>query len=469
MTLVAGVDSSTQSCKVVIRELESGKILRTGSAKHPDGTEVDPNSWFTALNEAISAAGGIEDVSAISIGAQQHGMVVLDENGFVIRKALLWNDTRSAISAEDLIGEFSAERFANSTGSVPVASFTITKLRWLRDNEPENAAKVTAVALPHDWLTWRLRGFGPTGESEFGPVFDELTTDRSDASGTGYFNSVTNEYEYDLLEGALGKRAHLPRIVNAGESAGTDSAGRIYGPGAGDNAAAALGLGLNAGDVAISIGTSGTVFASSATPALDVSGTVAGFADASGNYLPIGVTLNAARILKSATDLLNVDFDELSRLALSADPGSSGLVLVPYFEGERTPNLPNAKASLHGMTLASATRANFARAYIEGMLCGLAYGLDALIANGVKADRVLLIGGGAQNEAVQQVAATIFGVPVEVPAVSEYVAEGASVQAAWALTGKRPDWKPEVTARYGAGAVQLVRDQYNAAVAALTS
>lgn len=462
MTLVAGVDSSTQSCKIVIRELETGKILRTGSAKHPDGTEVNPNHWYAALNEAISAAGGIADVAAISIGAQQHGMVVLDKTGAVIRDALLWNDTRSAISAEDLIKEFGAERFAKSTGSVPVASFTITKLRWLRDNEPENAAKVAAVALPHDWLTWRLRGFGPQGESEFGPIFDELTTDRSDASGTGYFNSVSNQYDYELLEDALGKRVHVPRIVGPGEVAGKDSTGRIYGPGAGDNAAAALGLGLNNGDVAISIGTSGTVFSSSTTPALDVTGTVAGFADASGNYLPIGVTLNAARILKSATDLLNVDFDELSRLALSADPGSSGLVLVPYFEGERTPNLPNAKASLHGMTLASATRANFARAYIEGMLCGLAYGLDALIANGVKADRILLIGGGAQNEAVQKISATIFGVPVEVPAVSEYVAEGASVQAAWALTGERPDWKPEVIARINTDAVPLVRDQYRA-------
>lgn len=460
--LVAGIDSSTQSCKVVIRDLDTGKIIRVGSAKHPDGSEVDPAFWFSALQQALNAAGGIDDVAAISIGAQQHGMVVLDSDGKVIRPALLWNDTRSAGSATALINEFGAERFAQSTGSLPVASFTITKLRWLRDNEPENAGKVAAVALPHDWLTWRMRGFGPAGESEFGPNFDELTTDRSDASGTGYFNSVTNEYDYELLEAALGKSALLPRIISAGESAGKDSAGRVFGPGAGDNAAAALGLGLSTGDVAVSIGTSGTVFSSSANPSRDLTGTVAGFADASGNYLPIGVTLNAARILKSATDLLNINFDELSKLALSAEPGCSGLVLVPYFEGERTPNLPNAKASLHGMTLASATRANFARAYIEGMLCGLAYGLDALIANGVKANRILLIGGGAQNEAVQQIAATIFGVPVEVPAVSEYVAEGASVQAAWALTGKRPDWKPEVTARIVTNAVPLVREQYNA-------
>lgn len=460
MILVAGVDSSTQSCKVVIREVETGKILRTGSAKHPDGSEVNPSYWLTALHQAIDAAGGIEDVSAISIGAQQHGMVVLDGNGNVIRDALLWNDTRSASSAQDLISECGAKRFVESTGSIPVASFTITKLRWLRDNEPENARQVAAVALPHDWLTWRMRGYGPNGEAPLGANFGELTTDRSDASGTGYFNSITNGYDFELLELALGHSAQVPRIVAPGEIAGKDEAGRIYGPGAGDNAAAALGLGLNAGDVSVSIGTSGTVFASSSNPAKDHTGTVAGFADASGQYLPIGVTLNAARILKNATDLLDVDFDELSKLALSAEPGSSGLVLVPYFEGERTPNLPNAKASLHGMTLASATRANFARAYIEGMLCGLAHGLDALLANGVEANRIFLIGGGAQNPAVQQIAATIFGVPVEVPAVSEYVAEGASVQAAWALTGKRPDWKPQVTARINSDAIPLVREQY---------
>ena len=371
-------------------------------------------------------------MESVSIGAQQHGMVVLDASRNVIRDAFLWNDTRSASSARDLIAEFGEERFATATGSVPVASFTITKLRWLRDNEPENAKRVAAVALPHDWLTWRMRGFGPNGASALGANFGELTTDRSDASGTGYFNSVTDEYDFALLEGALGHSVQVPRIVEPGGIAGKDEEGRLYGAGAGDNAAAALGLGLNVGDVAVSIGTSGTVFSSSIAPSHDLTGTVAGFADASGHYLSIGVTLNAARILKSATDLLAVDFEELSTLALSAKPGSDGLVLVPYFEGERTPNLPNAKGALHGMTLASSTRANFARAHIEGMLCGLANCLD---------------------------------VPIEVPVVSEYVAEGASVQAAWALTGKRPNWQPEISSKINTDAVALVREQYRAVTA----
>ena len=186
MTLVAGVDSSTQSCKVVVRDLETGALVRSGRAAHPDGTEVDPAAWWSALQEAIASAGGLDDVDAISIAGQQHGMVVLDAQGRVIRDALLWNDTRSAQAARDLIDEVGAEEYANRVGVVPVASFTATKLRWLRDAEPENAARVAAVALPHDWLTWRLRGYGPEGESELGPDLEALTTDRSDASGTAY-------------------------------------------------------------------------------------------------------------------------------------------------------------------------------------------------------------------------------------------------------------------------------------------
>jgi xylulokinase len=465
MRLVAGVDSSTQSCKVLVRDLATGQIVRQGSAKHPDGSEVDPNTWWSALQEAITAAGGLDGVEAISVAAQQHGMVALDTDGHVIRKALLWNDTRSADAASDLIAEIGADKFVKLTGSVPVASFTITKLRWLRDNEPANAAKVAAVALPHDWLSWRLLGYGPTGESKLGPVLDALTTDASDASGTGYFNSATGEYEYELLEAALGQRALLPRIITAGESAGTTPDGILVAGGAGDNAGAALGLQMVPGDVVVSIGTSGTVFAVTGEVINDSNGVVAGFSDATGNYLPIAVTLNAARVLANTADLLGVDFDEFAKLALTASPGSDGLTLVPYYEGERTPNLPNAKASLHGMTLSSTTRPNLARASIEGMLCGLADGLDALVALGVQVHRVLLIGGGAQSSAVQEVARTIFNFAIEVPAISEYVAEGAAIQAAWALTGNRPNWKINTTKLAPAEIVAEIRSNYAAACA----
>ena len=451
MKLVAGVDSSTQSCKVVIRDLETGALVRSGSAKHPDGTEVDPAAWWVALNTALNQAGGLDDVEAISIAGQQHGMVLLDANGEVIRPALLWNDTRSAQAALDLIDEFGVETLVKRSGSAPVASFTITKLRWVRDNEPANAAKVAAVALPHDWLTWRLRGFGPAGESTHGPVLEELITDRSDASGTGYFNPETNQYDDLLVIAALGHLPILPRILVPGESAGPVVSGdshALVACGAGDNAGAALGLGAKDGDIIVSLGTSGTIFGVSSTHPHDLTGTIAGFADASGLYLPIAVTLNAARILSTTAGLLNVDFDELARLALKAPSGSDGLVLVPYFEGERTPNLPHAKASLHGMSIASTTRENLARAAIEGMLCGLNAGLQALSALGIEGKRLLLVGGAAQNAAVHEVAKTVFNLPIEIPVPGEYVADGAAVQAAWALTGDRPEWPIEISAKY---------------------
>ena len=287
MTLVAGVDSSTQSCKIVICDVDTGAVVRTGRASHPVGTEIEPEQWWEALRRAIADAGGLDDVAAISLGGQQHGMVVLDAAGRVIRPALLWNDTRSAAAATALVTEVGAASFAERTGSVPVASFTITKLRWLADAEPQNAALVAAVALPHDWLTWRLRGFGPDN-----PVLTELITDRSDASGTGYFDSRSNEYDRALLSLALRRDASgivLPMVLAPNES--RTAGALVIGVGAGDNAAAGLGLGAHSGDVVVSIGTSGTVFAVTETVTSDASGTVAGFADASGAFLPLVATL----------------------------------------------------------------------------------------------------------------------------------------------------------------------------------
>lgn len=423
MPLVIGVDSSTQSCKVVVVDAATGAVVRTGRAAHPDGTEVDPEAWWDALTSAIADAGGLDDIDAWSIGGQQHGLVALDADGRVIRNALLWNDTRSADAAADLIAEFGAEQLAERTGLVPVASFTIAKLRWLRDNEPENAARVAAVALPHDWLTWRLRGFGPQN-----PDLDELITDRSDASGTGYWNPASGEYDRELLIAALGHDAVVPRVLGPAEGV-RDADGRLVGPGAGDNAGAALGLDTVPGDVVVSIGTSGTVFAVSSTPVADPSGTIAGFADANGGFLPLIATLNAARVLGVTASLLGVSLDELSGLALNAEPGAGGLRLLPYFEGERTPNLPDATAELTGMTLASTNRENLARAAVEGMLRGLGAGLDALRAQRIPLRRALLIGGGAQSEAVRRIAPDLLGMPVDVPEPAEYVALGAARQA----------------------------------------
>jgi len=466
LKLVAGVDSSTQSCKVVIRDAATGQLVREGRATHPDGTEVAPAHWVSALDTAIAAAGGLDDVSAISIGGQQHGMVALDSQGAVIRDALLWNDTRSADAAAALNKELGGgAKIAKQVGSVLVASFTATKLRWLADSEKANADKVAGVALPHDWLSWQLQH--AKGQSlDFGKLF----SDRSEASGTGYFDPTTSQYRRDILAVALrtDREINLPKIISPAEFGGITASGIPIAPGAGDNAAAALGIQAQPGDVVVSLGTSGTAFAVSDTPTHDSSGAVAGFADATGRYLPLVCTLNAARILDAATRILGKTHDEVGSLALSAKPGANGLSLLPYFEGERTPNRPTATGVFSGMNLNNSNPADIARAMVEGMLCGLVDAVDALEKLGVNVKRIILIGGAAKNPAVSQIAAALFGREVLVPPAGEYVANGAARQAAWALLGSNaaPIWDlgkiekvsaaatPDVIARY-----RTLRDQ----------
>ena len=415
---------------MLIVDKATSQIVRTGRASHPAGTEVDPNAWWDALLEAIEDAGGIEDVAAISIAGQQHGMVLLDTKGEVVRPALLWNDTRSSKEADELIEHFGAAWLAAQTGSVPLASFTSTKLRWVRNNEPGNLAKVAAVCLPHDYLSWRL-------SSDYGDI-TKLFTDRSDASGTGYFNPATNEYVKEIIEFCLGKQVLLPAIKRHSEAAGTvrkDIAAHepAIGAGMGDNAGAAMGLDLTPGKFAISIGTSGTIFGSLAKPLEDATGIISGFADARGDFLPLVCTINAARVIEWGASLLGVSLDEFGELAISAAPGAGGITVLPYLEGERTPNLPDATASVSGISLANGSRENFARACIEGMLQGLVGGSELISGYGQSISSVALIGGAAANKAVQQIAKEMFDAEVTVPEPSEYVALGAAKQAALLL------------------------------------
>lgn len=473
MTLVAGVDSSTQSVKVVVRDADTGAHVREGRAAHPDGTSVDPRAWWQALATACSD-GLLDGVEAMSVAGQQHGMVTMDDDDAIVRDALLWNDTRSAPDAADLVTELGGpQAWAQAVGSVPLAAFTVSKVRWMARAEPDNAARTARVMLPHDYLTWMLAG-----------APEEAVTDRGDASGTGYWSPADGEYRRDLLELALGHDARLPRVAQphevVGELAGSARAHLgvrgdspiVLGPGTGDNMGAALALGIGPGDVVVSLGTSGTAFAGSDRPTADASGLVAGFADASGRFLPLVCTLNAARILTSTADLLGVDVDRFAELALAASPGSGGLTMLPYFDGERTPNLPDARGSLHGITRANLTSENIARAAVEGMLGGLADAVDALVAVGVEPRRVLIVGGAANNPAVLDVAATLVDVPIEVPPPGEYVADGAARQAAWVLSGTEsfPEWealREGQTLRREATPVPEVREQYRASREAL--
>lgn len=430
MSLVAGVDCSTQSTKVIVCDAETGAVVREGRAGHPDGTEVDPAVWWEAWTQA--SQGVLDDVGALAVGGQQHGMVLLDDAGTPVRDALLWNDNRSAPQAEQLIDELGGnDAWADATGLVPVASFTVTKLRWVAEHEPEVAERAHAVVLPHDWLTHRLR-------DEAG----ELTTDRGDASGTGYWSPSDNAYRDDLLELAFGRSLETPRVAGPAESVGETGTGAMLAPGTGDNMAASLGLELKPGDVAVSLGTSGAVFAVAEDPTADPSGIVAGFADATDRFLPLVATLNAARVLSAAMSMTGRELSDLDDLALSVED-SDGLVLLPYLDGERTPPLPHANGLIYGLTRRNSDPARLARAAVEGMLCGLVDAVDALKATGIEPRRVVLIGGAARSLAVQRTAASLFGLPVSVPEPGEYVARGAARQAAWTLSGAThpPEWE----------------------------
>ncbi|WP_166390031.1 xylulokinase [Nocardioides ochotonae] len=430
MTLVLGIDSSTQSTKAVLIDADDGTVVESRAAPHPPGTEVDPRAWLAACDAAAGPL--LERADAVSVAGQQHGMVALGDDGEPVRDALLWNDVRSAAAARDLVAEMGGgQACAEAVGSVLVASFTSTKLRWLRDHEPAAAGRVAEVLLPHDYVSRHLAAPGT-----------RAFTDRGDASGTGYFDTAHGQWRPDLLAAALGHEAAVPEVVPGGAVAARTCGGAVVGAGTGDNMGGALGMELEPGDVLVSIGTSGVASALSRDPVADGTGTVTGFADARTGFLPMVTTMNAAGILDLQARWLGVDHAELARLALSADWGSRGLTVLPYYGGERTPDRPDAVGVWHGLTPAT-TRADLARAAFEAMLCGLADAVDRLVtASGVEPDRVLLVGGATRSAALRALAPGLLGRAVAFPAPGEYVALGAARQAAWALAGTDapPEW-----------------------------
>ena len=498
-TLVAGVDTSTQSTKIRITDAETGEMVRFGQAKHPDGTSVNPECWWEAFKAAAAQAGGLDDVAALAVGGQQHGMVILDAQGNVIRDAMLWNDTSSAPQAAALIdrlGEAPAEdgepadahvrgiqRWVKAVGSSPVASYTLTKVAWVAENEPENAKRIAAICLPHDWLSWRIAGYGPVAEGADAHL-DALFTDRSDASGTIYYDAARNEYRRDLIamvlaaaEGEDEAKAHadrmvLPTVLGPRDAAdvkadpaiaGKDvDGGCLLGPGGGDNAMASLGLGMAVGDVSVSLGTSGVAAAIAENPVYDMTGSVSGFADCTGHYLPLACTINGSRILDAGRAALGVSYDELAELAFHSEPGAGGITLVPYFDGERTPNRPGSTASLTGLTLKNTTKENLARAFVEGLLCSQRDCLELIRSLGATIERVLLIGGGAKSIAVRTLAPAVLGLDVTRPATDEYVAIGAARQAAWVLSGEvqPPAWQLNIEGVEHADATPAVYEAY---------
>jgi xylulokinase len=464
--LVLGVDSSTQATKVEVRDADDGRLVATARAPHPPTTpprsEQDPNAWWNALADAVAQT-GVHEIAAMAVAGQQHGMVVLDDHDEVLRPAKLWNDTESAPEAAAMVEKLGADWWAKSTGSVPVASFTITKLAWLARHEPTTCERVAHVLLPHDYVTYRLTG--------------RFVTDRGDASGTGYWSPAGEKWLPELLDQMAAPAEwseRLPTVLGPCTAVGELTSGArdqlglrgqiVCGPGTGDNMAAALGIGLQPNDVALSLGTSGTVYTVSDTPTADATGAVAGFADATGRFLPLVCTLNATQVTDAFARLLAVDTDTLGKLALEAEPGAGGVVVLPYFDGERTPNRPDATGTVAGLRT-DTSREQLARAAFEGVVCGLLDGLDALaVRRG--SGRILLVGGGARSAAYQRIVADLTGTEIVLPDGDEHVAAGACVQAATVLHGTAPE---EVVHQWGIGTGRTISPNSDVDAAAVRS
>jgi xylulokinase len=432
-TLVAGVDSSTQSSTVVLRRLTDGKVVGEARAPHPSTTpprsEQDPASWWNALMDALKQLQlQLDQVAAISVGGQGHGLVLLGEDDIALRPAKLWNDTEAAPDAARLCKLLPPADWADRTGSVPGPALTVSKLAWTERCYPGLVGRAAHVMLPFDYLIYQLSG--------------NKVTERGGCSGTGYFNPFSNEWDLELASlatpGIDSKK--LPAIVESAQAVGqitqgpfSELNGAVVGPGTGDNMAAALGLGVEEGDIVISLGTSGTVYSVTPVGIKDGSGSINGYADATGRFMPMVTTLNAAKVTDCFRLLLGVTTEEFDSLALEPRSANDALVLIPYLDGERTPNLPDATGRLLNLR-SNSTRAEVARAAVEGVLCGLLEGLDLLIKQKVRLNRhFILTGGAARSKAFRQTLADLTGEPIWIAAISEAAAAGAAVQAAAAL------------------------------------
>jgi xylulokinase len=456
-SLVAGVDCSTQSSTVELRNAQTGALVGIGTAPHPATfppvSEQDPHLWWAAFRLALRAACDAAEVSpsqiaAISVAAQCHGLVVLDSAGAVLRPAKLWNDTTSAPQATRLVQALGGEAWVQCIGLTPTAALTVSKLAWVAEHEPEVLRQIAAVLLPHDWLIYRLTGV--------------RVTDRSDASGTGYYSAVENRWLTELLDDLVSPDVPwgtaLPTVLGPQEVAGQLLAevadefglarGTVVSAGGGDQHLGAVGLGLRARDVGISLGTSGVALTTSREPVFDLTGWVDGVADATGGYLPLVCTLNSTKVTDTFARLLGVGVVELGALALAADPAVPRPVLVAYLDGERSPARPRAQGLLAGLT-SSVTQEALALSVFEGVVSGLVRGRDALRAAGLPADgQIVVSGGGARSAAYIQVLADMLGEAVSTRDAQEATARGACVQAAAVLSGEdvrsmRDAWCPQ--------------------------
>ncbi|WP_326428399.1 xylulokinase [Stutzerimonas frequens] len=438
-----GIDCGTQGTKALLLNASNGRVLGQGSAGHdlisgPNGRrEQDTEQWTAAFASATAAAlaeAGVDGDAVLGIGVsgQQHGLVTLDAAGRVLRPAKLWCDTESATENQRLLDWLGGEQGSlQRLGIVIAPGYTVSKLLWMKEQHPALFARIAHILLPHDYLNYWLTG---RCVSEYG-----------DASGTGYLDVRTRQWAFDILRyvdpsGRL--EAALPELIEPHQPVGRlrpELAVRlglnsqaIVASGGGDNMMGAIGTGnIRPGAITMSLGTSGTLYAYSDTPRISPQPAVATFCSSSGGWLPLICTMNLTNANAAIRDLLQLDLESFNALVAQAPIGCDGVTLLPFLNGERVPALPQASASLHGLTTENLTRANLCRAVVEGVTFGLRYGLDLLRESGIRSERIQLIGGGAKNPLWRQIVADMMETPVVCTTHSEAAALGGAIQAAW--------------------------------------
>jgi xylulokinase len=440
MSVYIGVDSGTQSVKAVALDLETGAVAAESRQAHhmiaglPAGhMEQHPQEWVRAMEAALGEVAQRIDrarVRGIGVSGQQHGFVPLDEKGDVIRPAKLWCDTSTAAECEILTRKLGGARAViRRTGLPFLPGYTAPKVLWLKRKEPANFRRLRHILLPHDYLNLHLTG--------------RYFMEQGDASGTGFLDIRRRVWSEAATAAVDGRVADcLPPVTASAEPCGilrADLAAKfgfspetIVSAGGGDNMMGAIGTGnVVPGVVTASFGTSGTIYAYSRRPVVDPAGEIAAFCSSTGGWLPLLCTMNVTGVTEQVRALFDWGLGELEAAAAGAPAGSDGLTLLPYFTGERTPNLPRATGVYFGLNHATLSKSHLARAAMEGTTLGMNYGLRRLKALGVVPREIRLTGGGARSALWRRIAADVFGVPVVAMAQDESAALGAALQAAW--------------------------------------
>lgn len=440
--LTLGIDSGTQSTKTIVLDFETGAIVASAQSTYglieglpPGHLEQDPQTWIDAVDKTVrecleKIGPRRSEVKAIGVSGQQHGMVVLNKQNEPIRPAKLWCDTSTVEQCEQFASEFGgAKGLIELAGNAILPGYTAPKLLWLKQNEPGNFKSISTVLLPHDYINFWLTG--------------EKRMEYGDASGTGLLNIRTRKWSeplFDFIDPGLIE--HFPDAESSRKVIGIlrDVLHNEWGlpddtivsSGGGDNMMGAIGTGnIESGVMTVSLGTSGTLYSFSEHPVIDVDGEVAAFCDSTDSWLPLVCTMNVTVATEQVRNMFNWNHERLNEAVADAPVGAGGLLFLPYLNGERTPNLPRGCGVFHGLNTENMIPGRMARATMEGVTLGLAYGLNRFRELGVKPTEIRLTGGGSKSEVWRSLAADIFGVPTVCLASSEGAALGAAIQAAW--------------------------------------